>query len=296
MVRHVGVTNYDHIHLAELLHAGLPVSSNQVQYSVLDRRVEAQEKLCTQHEVRLLCYGVLAGGFLSDTWLGKADPVACHDASASLTTEQLAQCLSNRSLIKYYLMIQEFGGWCLFQELLAALRTVADRHATTIATLAQAWVLSRPCVGGVIVGLSGKDSHIDCARAAHDLAHDLEAVDYDCIDQIWNTRKGPQGVFYALERVRSGVHGSIMRYNCGELWTEQHVTEFERRVEWVVGLVGGVDGVGEVVDVGWRIQNMLLEASDFSMGGEWKARVGRCVEKLIYTQAEHREHVATQLC
>ena len=67
-------------------------------------------------------------------------------------------------------------------------------------------------------------------------------------------------------------------------------------MEWVVGLVGGVDGVGEVVDVGWRIQNMLLEASDFSMGGEWKARVGRCVEKLIYTQAEHREHVATQLC
>ena len=48
----------------------------------------------------------LAGGFLSDRYLGEPDPVPP---------------LENRSLVKYRLIIDEFGGWDRFQEMLAAL-------------------------------------------------------------------------------------------------------------------------------------------------------------------------------
>ena len=48
----------------------------QVQYSLLDRRPlhSGLVTLCEQHGVKILAYGVLAGGFLSDAWLGAPCP------------------------------------------------------------------------------------------------------------------------------------------------------------------------------------------------------------------------------
>jgi len=65
--------------------------------------------------------------------------------------------------VKYLLIIQEFGGWELYQELLQALRRVADRHGPFIATsgahvdvtlamVAIQYILSQTQVGGVIIG------------------------------------------------------------------------------------------------------------------------------------------------
>ena len=43
----------------------------QVQYSLLDRRPEnGMSDFCLQHKIGILPYGVLAGGFLSDKYLG----------------------------------------------------------------------------------------------------------------------------------------------------------------------------------------------------------------------------------
>ena len=69
------------------------------------------------------------------------------------------QNLSNRSLVKYLLIIDEFGGWARFQQLLRSLRAVADRHSdqkkkkeVSIAMVAIQYILSQRQVGGVIVG------------------------------------------------------------------------------------------------------------------------------------------------
>ncbi len=67
------------------------------------------------------------------------------------------QNLPNRSLVKYLLIIEEFGGWEKFQQLLCTLREVADRHSTkerriSIAMVAIQYILSRKQVGGVIIG------------------------------------------------------------------------------------------------------------------------------------------------
>lgn len=43
----------------------------QVQYSLLDRRPENfMSAYCGAHDIRLLPYGVVAGGFLSNRWAG----------------------------------------------------------------------------------------------------------------------------------------------------------------------------------------------------------------------------------
>ena len=56
--------------------------------------------------MKLLCYGTVAGGFLSERWLGIPEP---------------QEPFANRSLVKYKLIIDDFGGWDLFKELLRTL-------------------------------------------------------------------------------------------------------------------------------------------------------------------------------
>jgi len=246
LVRNIGVTNYDATHLQQLLDAGLPVHCNQVQYSLLDRRVGgAMAQLCVGRGVRLLPYGVLAGGFLSDRWLGKPDP-GMDD-------------LPSRSLVKYYLIVEEFGGWAMLQRLLSALRRVATTHSTTIATVAQAWVLSRPAVGGVIVGLSDPSKgHIDASARAFRLAWEIgeaKGEGWEEVNAVLRESAGPHGPFYQLERNKTGPHGSIMRYTCNQMFSPAHVQEFETRLaraKAVFPVISEENG-----------KNMLREAATF---------------------------------
>jgi hypothetical protein len=107
-LRLIGATNFNTEQTARMLDAGIPLASMQVQYSLLDRRPSGpMAALCAQSGMQLLCYGTLAGGFLTSAWLGQSEPAL--------------ESLSNRSLIKYKLVIDDFGGWALFQDLLQAL-------------------------------------------------------------------------------------------------------------------------------------------------------------------------------
>jgi aryl-alcohol dehydrogenase-like predicted oxidoreductase len=192
----LGGTNFDTLHAAELLAAGIPLVSMQVQYSLLDARPQhGLIDFCRNNSVHILCYGSVAGGFLSDAWLGKKEPFGP---------------LENRSLTKYKLIIDDFGGWALFQELLGVLRRVADRHATDIATVASRVMLERPQVGAVIVGARNR-SHL----AANIAIMQLQRAPGDIaeIDAVLSQRRGPEGDAFNLERDRSGRHGSIMKYN-----------------------------------------------------------------------------------
>jgi aryl-alcohol dehydrogenase-like predicted oxidoreductase len=195
-VRHVGGTNFDALHLKQILDAGIPLVSMQVQYSLIDCRPEqGLAALCEARRVGLLCYGSVAGGFLSDRWLGAEEPLGPF---------------ANRSLTKYKLIIDEFGGWPLFQELLAALRRVADRHRVDLATVASGAVLARPGVAAVIVGATSR-AHLAANMGVAALR--LTQADHAEIAAITQRRLGPRGEVYELERDRGGRHGSIMKYN-----------------------------------------------------------------------------------
>lgn len=194
-VRHIGLTNFDQDRLRELVTAGVPVVSHQVQYSVVDRRPAGMTAFCETHAIGLLCYGALAGGFLSERWLGAPEP---------------AGSLENRSLTKYRLIIDEFGGWPLFQRLLDVLRTIGARHGAGIGAVAMRWVLDQPGVAGIIVGVRHA-GHLSSIESA--LALELDAGDRAAIAGVQALAKGPAGEVYALERVKDGAHASIMRYS-----------------------------------------------------------------------------------
>jgi aryl-alcohol dehydrogenase-like predicted oxidoreductase len=49
-------------------------------------------------------------------------------------------------------MIDAWGGWALFQELLGALKQIGDKHQVSIANVGVRYILDRPAVAGVIVG------------------------------------------------------------------------------------------------------------------------------------------------
>lgn len=51
------------------------------------------------------------------------------------------------------MILKVWGDWNLFQSLLTALRTVADRHSASIANVATRWILDHPFVGAVIIGV-----------------------------------------------------------------------------------------------------------------------------------------------
>jgi len=195
-IKHIGVTNFDVPHLEELLDAGVPVVSNQVQYSVLDHRPErGMIELCEKHSISLLCYGTVAGGFLSDRYLGTPAPRPPFE---------------NRSLTKYRLIIDDFGGWEPFQKLLGILREIADKHETSIATVATRYVLQKRCVAAAIVG----------ARHARHLADTLRLFDFElseedlsAIGKLTDEATGPTEDVYSLERMKGGKHAAIMKYN-----------------------------------------------------------------------------------
>lgn len=195
-IRNLGTTNFDVPHLAEIVGAGIAPVSQQLQYSVLDQRpLNGFADFARAHGISLLCYGTVAGGFLSEKWLGAPEP---------------DMRLENRSLVKYKLIIDDFGGWALFQELLRALKAVGERHDADIATVASAWVLRQPLVAAVIVGARNQDHALANARIM-EIA--LTDDDLAAIQAVIDRSSGPEGDVYTLERDRTGRHGSIMHYN-----------------------------------------------------------------------------------
>jgi len=195
-IRSLAVTNWDAREVDPFIEAGFDIVSAQVQYSVLDHRPAGSlTDWGRVNDVQFLCYGTLAGGFLTDKWLGKADP---------------GFNFKNRSLVKYRLIIDEFGPWGQFQDLLAALQAVGDKHRVSLSSVAIRYVLDQPQVAAAIVG----------ARYAHNLAQTLEVFEFsldkddrDALAAVIDRAKGPGGGVYALERDRTSRHGRIMKYN-----------------------------------------------------------------------------------
>ncbi len=202
-IRHLAVTNYDAKHLLEILQAGVRIVSNQVQYSVLDRRPEGYlVDLAQEYGFQLLGYGTVAGGFLSDRYLGKEAP---------------QEPLENRSLTKYRLIIEEFGGWDLFQDLLHKLSGVADRHGVGIAETAIRHIMQKPEVAGVIVG-ARSGAHLE--RLMQLYGFELDASDSAEIDEVLSQAPGPVGPVFGLERNRTGEHGRIMKCDLNRVRSE----------------------------------------------------------------------------
>jgi diketogulonate reductase-like aldo/keto reductase/enamine deaminase RidA (YjgF/YER057c/UK114 family) len=175
-IRHLGLTNFDTDHLRLLVKHGFPVVSNQVCFSLLDRRAaDDMTAFCLENGVRLLAYGTLGGGFLTDRWVGAPEPAEIGDWSKS----------------KYKRFIDQVGGWEALQTLLRALKSIAEKHGVSVANVATRWVLEQPAVAAVIVGARlGESEHRSDNLALFSFA--LDAQDKAQIEEALGTlRKLP---------------------------------------------------------------------------------------------------------
>jgi aryl-alcohol dehydrogenase-like predicted oxidoreductase/enamine deaminase RidA (YjgF/YER057c/UK114 family) len=149
LIGHLGATNFDTAHLRVALLSGIELVSNQVSFSLLDTRARGGlSALCRERGVQLLAYGTVAGGLLSERWLGKPAP-----AAGQLTTW---------SQMKYGRFVEAAGGWEALQRILAATHAIARKHGVSMANVACRAILDEPSVAGVIIGARlGESGHIE---------------------------------------------------------------------------------------------------------------------------------------
>jgi aryl-alcohol dehydrogenase-like predicted oxidoreductase/enamine deaminase RidA (YjgF/YER057c/UK114 family) len=164
LVGRLGLTNTDAAHLRMLLDSGVEIVTNQVCYSLLDQRAAgAMTELCLARGVKILAFGTLAGGFLTERWVGVDEPAM--------------DALETWSQMKYKRFIDAAGGWGRFQDLLEAVEAAAKRLGVSMANVASRYVLEAPAVGGVIVGARlGRSEHIDDTLRLFDFELDEASV------------------------------------------------------------------------------------------------------------------------
>ena len=161
-IGHLALTNTDTAHLAMLLDSGVEIVSNQICYSLLDRRAAgAMTELCSARGVKILAFGTVAGGFLTERWLGVPEP-AMDD-------------LETWSQMKYKRFIDAAGGWTAYQAVLAAADRTARRLGVSVANVSCRYMLESEAVGAVIVGARlGRSDHIADTVRLFDFELDAE--------------------------------------------------------------------------------------------------------------------------
>lgn len=195
-IRHIGVTNFDVKHLKDITDAGVNIVSNQVQYSVIDQRPAGEmTNFCQERNIALLCYGTLAGGFMTDSYRCTPEPRTPHE---------------NRSLTKYALIIDEAGGWSIFQETLDLLRDVAEKYKVDIAAVATRYIMQKPQVAATIVGARNARHLVKTSKL---FTFELDGDDLKAIGKQVSLENGLRGDVYGIERIKEGKHAGIMKYD-----------------------------------------------------------------------------------
>lgn len=193
-IAQIGLTNVNKKYLEEI-GSHFDISSLQVQVSLFDRRVEhGVAQLCRKKDIKIFAYGSLLGGFVSEKWLDKEEP-------------QLDE-LTNRSLVKYKLLIDAACGWKEFQRRLSILNQLATKHHSHIANVAVAALLQAKRADAVIIGLSPQHFFTQNRNLAEPLVLDTQDL-----QEITTWPCHLEGDVYDEERDPDGAHAKIMKYN-----------------------------------------------------------------------------------
>ena len=149
LIKNIGVTNFDAAHLRVACASGIPIVSNQISHSLVDQRANSSKiiDVCNEYGIKLLAYGVVMGGFLTNKWLNKNEPKP--------------ENLKTWSEMKYKRFIDESGGWDAYQNLLNVVNQIAQNNDVSIANICSRYILENPLVAGIIIGARlGENNHI----------------------------------------------------------------------------------------------------------------------------------------
>ena len=191
-IHHIGTTNFGVQILDRVIAANVPVITNQVQYSIIDRRADNQlSAYAERYGINLLTYGALAGGFLGRKWISAHDPAAVPMSGKRFSHE-------------YRSIIDLAGGWNTFQNLLHVLSAVAAKHGCSPSAIALRWVLQKGPGIGVLIGASSPKQLMDLLPA---FKIDLSPTDVTAIHKTVQHANEDVGI---LERdVNSSLFAAI---------------------------------------------------------------------------------------
>jgi len=163
-VRAVGVSNYSAAQMrlahAELAKRGIPLASNQVQYSLLCRRPEVDGVMdaCRDLGVTLIAYSPLAMGALTGKYTATATP---------------------RGLRRF---LGAFRGNAIraWQPVVDLLRKIAEKHAKTPSQVALRWLMEND----LVLPIPGAKNAGQAAENAGALSFSLTADEVEALDMI----------------------------------------------------------------------------------------------------------------
>ena len=169
-IARLGVCNLGVDPLRRLLEAGVPLATDQVHHSLVDRRAEgALASFCTERGIGLVTFAPWAGGFLSGRWRGVPDPLRAGGETFSG---------------EFRALVEIGGGWARLQRQLEALHRVGERHGRSIAAAALRWELQRGPGRAIIFGASGPHRLPDILSAFEFVLsdEDLDAIEEAGLD------------------------------------------------------------------------------------------------------------------
>jgi aryl-alcohol dehydrogenase-like predicted oxidoreductase len=170
-VRAVGVSNYSAEQMrqahAALSERGIPLASNQVEYSLLQRRPEVNGVLdpCRELGVTLIAYTPLAGGMLTGKY----------------STENRPAGFYRRILPRYRRRSLEAIG-----PVVGLLREIGDRHMKTPSQVALRWLIENPTVLPIPGAKNGRQAAANAGALTFSLTAD-EVGALDSATRPWRT-------------------------------------------------------------------------------------------------------------
>ena len=133
-IRYIGVSNFG-VALLRRAKRVIPIASNQVPYSLLNRDIEDElVPFCREQDVGILAYGPMGGGILTGKY--KEKPRFGKDDARTF-------------MYNYY----EEPTWSKVQALLKDVEQVAARHGKPAAHVAINWARQQPGITSALVGV-----------------------------------------------------------------------------------------------------------------------------------------------
>lgn len=137
-IEHIGLTNFSTKKLIEIVQRGYPISSHQVRFSLTDYRANHEMlQVCEQRNIKILAFGTLAAGFLSDKYIETPFP-----EKKDLT----------RGQVIHSQLINNIGGESFFQQLLEKLKSIGEKHSKSISNVASKFILQKSPNISVVIG------------------------------------------------------------------------------------------------------------------------------------------------
>lgn len=168
----IGTVAFPTRELKYLASQGISIASNQVSFSLVDRRALVDmADWCHSNRIRLLAKSALGAGFINERFLGLPEP-----SKRLCEYPPVAQFAS---------VIRAWGGWSLFQELLYAIKQVADKHDVTMSNVAIKWALQSSGQTAVVIDASLEDTGIQhCVNNLRVFHFTLDDDDRRLLDSV----------------------------------------------------------------------------------------------------------------